>query len=104
MLHILALDPGKCDVSCVRQQVVCFAIIDALATAGSNTSRIVPRDPVRSSEQHLMKTMNKGNQLINEGHRFKKGLTVHSMQQRAIYSQDVLQTTKAYAETSQITC
>ena len=48
--------------------------------------------------------MNKGNQLINKGYRFKKGLTVYSMQQRAIYSQDVLQTIKTYAETGQITC
>ena len=68
MLHILALDSGECDVSCVKQQVVCFAIIDALATAGSNTSRIDPRDPGRSSEQQLLKTMNKGNQLINKGY------------------------------------
>ena len=48
--------------------------------------------------------MNKGNQLINKGYRFEKGLTVYRMQQRAIYSQDVLQTTKTYTETGEITC
>ena len=64
--HLPDPGKGKCVVPVEKQPFVTSCDTDAHQTAGSIASRIDPRDPVRSSEQPSLETINKGNQLVNE--------------------------------------